>query len=83
MYYPLLNSHLNGSSVIIDIPFSSELTYHIYKFIPFPMQINGTVLEIDTKFVDPLNYILSVDNLKESLITNDNLNLCKRTNLDL
>ena len=83
MYYPLLISYLNGSSVIIDIPFSSELTYHVYKLIPFPMQLNGTVLESDTKIVDPLNYVLSMDNLKESLITNDNLQLCKRTNLNL
>ena len=83
MYYPLLSSYLNSSSVIIDVPFSSELTYHVYKFIPFPMQLNGTILEIDTKLVDPLNYALSVDNLKESLITNDNLQLCKRTDLNL
>ena len=61
MYYPLLSSYHNGSSVIIDVPFSSELTYHVYKFIPFPMQLNGTILEINTKFVDPLNYALSVE----------------------
>ena len=83
MYYPLLSSHLNGSSVIIDVPFSSELTYHVYKFIAFPMQLNGTILVIDTKLIDPLNYALSVDNLKESLITNDNPQLCKNTNLNL
>ena len=39
------------------------------------MQLDGTILEIDTKFVDPLNYALSVDNLKESLIANDNLHV--------
>ena len=83
MYYPLLSSYHNGSSVIIDVPFSSELTYHVYKFIPFSMQLNGTILEIDTKLIDPLNYALSVDNLKETLITNDNLQLCKSTNLNL
>ena len=83
MYYPLLTSYLNGSSVIIDIPFSSESTYHVYKCIPFPMHLNGYILSVDTKMVDPQNYILPIDNLKESKITNDDLQLCKRTNLDL
>ena len=83
LYYPLLTSHLNGSTIIIDIPFSSELKYHIYKFLPFPMTLNGSVVAVDTHLVDPLNYVLSMDNLKESQITNDNLQMCKRTNLDL
>ena len=83
MYYPLLTSYLNGSSVIIDIPFSSELIYHVYKFIPFPMNLNGSILSVDTKMLDPQYYILSVDNLKESKITNDDLQLDNRTNLDL
>ena len=83
LYYPLLKSYLNGSSVIIDIPFSSELRYHTYKFIPFPMKFNGSVVAVDTDVVDPINYVLSIDNLKESQITNDNLQMCKRTNLDL
>lgn len=82
-YYPLLTSYLNGSSVIIDVPFSSELRYNIYKFLPFPMKLNGTVLSVDTDLIDPINYVLSIDNLKESQITNDNLQMCKRTNLDL
>ena len=83
LYYPLLNSYLNGSSVIIDIPFSSELRYYIYKFLPFPMKFNGSVVAVDTDIVDPINYVLSVDSLKESQITNDDLQMCKRTNLDL
>ncbi len=29
LYYPLLNSYLNGTSEIIDIPFSSELMFNI------------------------------------------------------
>ncbi len=29
LYYPLLNSYLNGTSVIIDIPFSLELMFNI------------------------------------------------------
>ncbi len=83
LYYPLLKSYLNGSSVIIDIPFSSELRYQIYKFLPFPMKFNGSVVAVDTDIVDPINYVLSIDNLKESQITNDNLQMCTRTNLDL
>ncbi len=39
LYYPLLNSYLNGTSVINDIPFSSELMFNIYRLIPFPMKL--------------------------------------------
>ncbi len=83
LYYPLLNSYLNGSSVIIDIPFSSELLYNIYKLTPFPMKMNSSVLEIGTPIVNPLNYILSIDSLTDSSISNDDLQDCKRTNTDL
>ncbi len=83
LYYPLLNSYLNGSSVIIDIPILSELLYNIYKLIPFPMKMNNSVLEIATPIVNPLNYILSIDSLTESSITNDDLQDCKSTNTDL
>ena len=58
MYYRLLTSYLNRSSGVIDISFSSELKYNIYKHIPFPMKFNNSVLKIDTPLVDPLNYIL-------------------------
>ncbi len=34
LYYPLLNSFINGTGVIIDIPFSSELKHHMYTLIP-------------------------------------------------
>ena len=55
MYLPLHNSHLNGSSVINYAHFSSELTYQLYKLIPFSMQLNDTILEIDAEIVDPLS----------------------------
>ncbi len=83
LYYSLLNSYLNGTSVIIDIPFSSELMFNIYRLIPFPMKLNGSILAVDIQVTDPLNYVLSIDNLKESDITNDDLWNCKRTNLNL
>ncbi len=34
LYYPLLNSFINGTGVIIDIPFSSELKHYMYTLIP-------------------------------------------------
>ncbi len=40
-------------------------------------------LAVDIQVTDPLNYVLSIDNLKESDITNDDLRNCKRTNLNL
>ncbi len=83
LYYPLLNSYLNGTSVIFDISFSSELMFNIYRLIPFPMKLNGSILAVDIKVTDPLNYVLSIDNLKESDITNDDLWNCKRTNFNL
>ena len=66
LYYSLLNSYLNDTSVIIDILFFSELLFKIYKIIPFPMKLNGSTLVVDTKVADPLNYVLSIDNLKEA-----------------
>ncbi len=83
LYYPLLKSFLNGTSVIIDIPFSSELKFNIFKLIPFPMTFNGSTLEIDTPLVNSVNYILSIDNLKESTLMNHDLLNCKRTNLNM
>ena len=83
LYYPILSSFINDSGVIVDIPFSSELKYHIYTFIPFPMEFNGSIVTIDTDLTSPVNYILSIDGLKESTITNDNLLSCKRTNVNL
>ncbi len=83
LYYPILNSFINDTGVIIDIPFSSELQYHIYNFIPFPMKYNGSTVTIDTHITSPVNYILSTNGLKESTIVNDDLFSCKRTNIDL
>ena len=83
LYYPLLNSYLNGTSVIIDIPFSSELKFNLYKIIPFPVNLNGSILEVDIQQIDPINYVLSLDRLKESQITNDELTTCKKTDIDL
>ncbi len=83
LYYPLLTSFINDTGVLIDIPFSSELNYHIYTLIPFPMQLNGSILSVDTTITSPTNYILSTNGLKESEIENDDLLNCKRTNIDL
>lgn len=83
LYYPILNSFINITGVIIDIPFSSELQYHIYNLIPFPMKFNGSLVTVDTDITSPVNYILSINGLKESIIVNDDLLHCKRTNIDL
>ncbi len=47
------------------------------------MKLNGSILAIDIQVTDPLNYVLSIDNLKEVDITNDDLWNCKGTNLNL
>lgn len=83
LYYPLLKSYLNESSVIIDVPFSSELMFNIYVLIPFPMKINGSILAVDTPVTDPMNYVLSIDSLKESGIRNADLWNCRRTNVEM
>ncbi len=83
LYYPLLTSFINDTGVLIDIPFSSELNYQIYTLIPFPMNLNGSILSVDTPITSPTNYILSNNGLKESEIENDDLLNCKRTNIDL
>ncbi len=83
LYYPILRSFVNNTGVIIDIPFSSELKYHLYNLIPFPMKFNGSIVTIDTDITSPVNYILSINGLKESVIVNDDLLSCKRTNVDL
>ena len=83
LYYPILSSFVNNTGVIIDIPFSSELKYHIYNLIPFPMKLNGSIVTVDTDITSPVNYILSIDGLKESVIVNDDLFNCKRTNVNL
>ncbi len=57
--------------------------FNIYILIPFPMKLNGSILAVDIQVTDPLNYVLSIDNLKESDVTNDDLWNCKRTNLNL
>ena len=67
LYYPLLKSYLNGSSVVIDIPFSSEIGYQLYKIIPFPMLLNNTISQVTSVIQDPENYALSADNLKETV----------------
>ncbi len=57
--------------------------FNIYRLIPFPMKLNGSILAVDIQDTDPLNYVLSTENLKESDITNNDLWNCKRTNLNL
>ncbi len=57
--------------------------FNIYRLIPFPVKLNGSILGADIQVTDPLNYVLSIENLKESDITNDDLWNCKRTNLNL
>ncbi len=83
LYYPILNSFINDTGVLIDIPFSSELRYHMYNLIPFPMKFNSSIITVDTDITSPTNYILSINGLKESVIVNDDLLNCKRTNVDL
>ena len=83
LYYPILTSFINNTGVIIDIPFSSELKYHMYNLIPFPMKFNNSIVTIDTDITSPINYILSINGLKESIIHNDDLFNCKRINLNL
>ncbi len=82
LYHPILSSFINDARVIIEVPFSSELKYHIYNLIPFPMKFNSSIVTVDTDITSPTNYILSIDGLKESVIVNDDLN-CKKTNVDL
>lgn len=79
LYYPILNSFINGTGVIIDIPFSSEFKYNLFNIIPFPMNINNSTLIIDTDLTPPMNYILSTNDLRESSLSNDNLLQCKKT----
>ncbi len=81
--YPLLNSFINGTGVIIDIPFSSESKHHIYTLIPFPVKFNSSIVSIDTNITSPTNYIISINGLKESKIVNDDLLNCKKTNVNL
>ncbi len=83
LYYPILSSFINDTGVIIEVPFSSELRYHIYDLIPLPMKFNSSIVTVDTDMTSPTNYILSIDGLKESVIVNDDLLNCKRTNVDL
>ncbi|XP_076036527.1 uncharacterized protein LOC143022269 [Oratosquilla oratoria] len=47
------------------VPFASEFRFNLYKLVPFPMQVNNSIFELDTPVIDPLNYILSLDNLTE------------------
>ncbi len=54
MYYPLLNSYFSDSTVVIHIPFSSELQYKIYEIIPFAMNFNGSVYTLETDMIKPI-----------------------------
>ena len=83
MYYPLLTSYLNDSAVVIDIPFSSELHYRIYQIRPFPMYFNGSFYTLETPMVKPTNYVLSLDGRKESKILQDDLQECRKANINL
>ncbi len=47
------------------------------------MKFNGSTLEVDTPIVNSLKYILSIDNLKESVLMNDDLLDSKKTNLNM
>ncbi len=83
LYYSILTSFINDTGVIIVVPYSSELKYHMYTLIPFPMRFNSSIVTADTDITSPTNYILSIDGLKESVIVNDDLLNCKSTNFDL
>ena len=47
------------------------------------MKYNNSIVVVDTEIISPINYILSIDGLKESTILNDDLFSCKRTNVNL
>ena len=83
MYYPLLTSYLNGTTVIIDIPFSSDSYYELYEIIAFPMLLNNSIYTVETEMVKPNYYLLSDDSLMESTIVHDDLMSCKKGNTNL
>ncbi len=83
MYCPLLNSYLNNSTVVIDIPFSFELKYKTYQIIPFLMNFNGPVYTVETNMIKPINYIISTDSMKESKIIQDDLQERKGATVNL
>ncbi len=55
----------------------------MYTLLPFPMKFNGSIVTVDTDITPSTNYILSINCLKESIIVNDDLLNCKKTNVDL
>ncbi len=59
-YHLLLTSYLNGSSVVIDIPFLSESQYELYEIMPFPMLVNDSSYTSETTVVKtPIIFYLS------------------------
>ncbi len=83
LYFSILSSFINDTEVLIDIPFSSELKYHMYNLIPFPIKFNRFIITVDTDITSPTNYILSINGFKERVIVNYDLLNCKKTNVDL
>ncbi len=47
------------------------------------MKFNGSTLDIATPIINSVNYVLSIDNLKESILMNDHLLNCKKTNFNI
>ncbi len=74
-YYPLLTSFINDTGVITEVPFSSELRYHMYTLIPFPIKFNSAIVTVDTD-ITLTYYFLPINGLKETVIVNDDLLNC-------
>ncbi len=47
------------------------------------MKFNSSIVTVDTDITSPTNYTLSINGLKDSVIVNDDLLNCKKTNVDL
>ena len=46
-YYPLLESFITDTGIIIHIPFKSGDSFEVYHIEPFPFSINGTIMTLD------------------------------------
>ena len=46
-YYPLLESVLTSTAVVIHVPFQSTDNFEVHKIEPFPFTVNGTIMTLD------------------------------------
>ena len=47
-YYPLLETTLTENSILVHIPLKSEVMYHAYTVLPFPIMVNNSLLSLVT-----------------------------------